>query len=206
MSVLLSRPARLAAAGVALCAALAYGLELYDTFTQYPDRPLTVELWRQARYFTYLTTLLILIAFVLPDQAETMAEIEPFKTAITVSFQREWLFVGYAVFWLILGTVFFKGFCRYVCPLGALLALGDALRIRRWIPRREECGSPCRLCEARCRYQAIERSGRVRDDECFHCLDCVTIHDDRAQCVPLILAARRAKAGAAPLKMPEPAE
>ena len=63
MSVLLSRPARLAAAGVALCAALAYGLELYDTFAQYPDRPLAVELWRQARYSTYLTALLILIAF-----------------------------------------------------------------------------------------------------------------------------------------------
>lgn len=59
----LSKPARLAAAGVSLCAALAYGLEIYDTLSQHPDRPLPVELWRQARYFTYLTNLLVLGAF-----------------------------------------------------------------------------------------------------------------------------------------------
>lgn len=51
---------------------------------------------------------LILTAFVVPDQAEKAAEIEPFKTAITVSFQREWFYVAYAALWLGLGTVFSK--------------------------------------------------------------------------------------------------
>ncbi len=63
MSAPLTKPARIAAAGVALCAAMAYALEVYDTLTQHPDRTLAVELWRQARYFTYLTNLLILGAF-----------------------------------------------------------------------------------------------------------------------------------------------
>lgn len=134
---------------------------------------------------------LVAIAFVRPDAVETAAEVEPFKTAVTTFFQREWYFVAYALFWLGLGMVTFKGFCRYLCPLGALMALGGVLRLRKWIPRRAECGTPCQLCRVRCRYGAIERSGKIDYSECFQCLDCVSIHDDKAQCVPLILAARR---------------
>ena len=147
---------------------------------------------RRLKWVKYLALAgLVAIAFVRPDAAETAAEVEPFKTAVTTFFQREWYFVAYALFWLGLGMVTFKGFCRYLCPLGALMALGGVLRLRKWIPRRAECGTPCQLCRVRCRYGAIERSGRIDYSECFQCLDCVSIHDDKAQCVPLILAARR---------------
>ncbi|MCA0044432.1 4Fe-4S binding protein [Celeribacter litoreus] len=136
---------------------------------------------------------LIGVAFIAPDYAEKAAEIEPFKTAITVYFVREWYYVAYAVFWLLLGTVFFKGFCRYVCPLGAVMAIGGVLRGRKWIDRREACGSPCQLCRVKCRYGAIRKSGAIQYDECFACLDCVQIYDDPQQCVPLILAAKKNK-------------
>ncbi len=129
--------------------------------------------------------------------ADALVEIEPFKTAITLGFVRDRPFVVYAVLWLVLGLVLFKSFCRYVCPLGALLAVSDRLRRLAWIERREECGSPCQLCRVRCPYQAIETSGRIDYAECFQCLDCVTIHQDEKTCVPLVLAARnRARAGA----------
>ena len=126
-----------------------------------------------------------------PASIDTVAEIEPFKTAITVFFLREWYYVAYAGLWLILGMVTFKGFCRYVCPLGAVMAIGGLLRGRDWIERRGECGSPCQLCRVRCNYGAIAKSGRIDYSECFQCLDCVTIHDDPKQCVPLVIAARR---------------
>lgn len=131
------------------------------------------------------------VAVFAPEQAETAAEIEPFKTAITTLFQREWYYVAYAAFWLLLGLVTFKGFCRYVCPLGALMALGGFLRMRKWIPRRAQCGSPCQLCRVRCPYGAIRRNGEIAYSQCFQCLDCVSIHDDAAQCVPLVLATRK---------------
>ncbi|MCI4660495.1 MAG: 4Fe-4S binding protein [Neomegalonema sp.] len=122
---------------------------------------------------------------------DSMVEIEPFKTAITVGFQREWFYVAYASLWLVLGLVIFKPFCRYLCPLGAFLALGGKARRLDWIERRAECGSPCQLCKVRCPYGAIERSGRIDYDECFQCLDCVTIYHDTKQCVPLVLADKR---------------
>ena len=126
-----------------------------------------------------------------PAWNDGLAEVEPFKTAITTGFDREWYFAAYAAFWLVLGLVVFKAFCRYLCPLGAFLALGGLLRRVDWIPRRVECGTPCQLCKVRCSYNAIRRDGAIQYDECFQCLDCVTIHQDRAQCVPLVLADRR---------------
>lgn len=132
-----------------------------------------------------------------PASIDTVAEIEPFKTAITVFFLREWYFVAYAALWLILGMVTFKGYCRYVCPLGAVMAIGGLLRGRDWIARRAECGSPCQLCRVRCNYGAIGKTGDIDYSECFQCLDCVTIHDDPHQCVPLVLTARRTRREAA---------
>ncbi|HKK98586.1 MAG TPA: 4Fe-4S binding protein, partial [Marivita sp.] len=136
---------------------------------------------------------LVAVTIFAPSAMDTAAEIEPFKTAITTFFVREWYYVAYAALWLVLGMVVFKGFCRYLCPLGALMAIGGALRVRRWIPRREECGSPCQLCKVKCSYGAITAKGDIQYSECFQCLDCVTIHDDKEQCVPLILKDRAAR-------------
>ncbi|GGE54696.1 regulatory protein NosR [Actibacterium pelagium] len=136
---------------------------------------------------------LIATVFISPDSADKAAEVEPFKTAITTLFVREWYYVVYAAFWLIAGMFLFKGFCRYVCPLGAFMAIGGFLRGRDWIHRRADCGSPCQLCRVKCNYGAIRPTGKIIYSECFQCLDCITIHNDKDQCVPLILAAKQAK-------------
>lgn len=133
---------------------------------------------------------LVLAAFTNSALTDRLVEVEPFKTAITVYFIRDWYYVLYAAFWLVLSMVLFKGFCRFVCPLGAFMALGGLVRGRNWIARREACGSPCQLCKVKCKYEAIKPSGQISYDECFGCLDCVTIHEDPKQCVPLILAAK----------------
>ena len=138
---------------------------------------------------------LIALVFWAPAHLDTAVEVEPFKTAITTVFAREWYYVAYAVGLLLLSMVLFKGFCRYVCPLGAVMAIGGLLRGRAWIARRAECGSPCQLCTVRCAYGAIEKSGKVTYSECFGCLECVTIHDDARQCVPLILKAKAERSG-----------
>ncbi|MFK7877053.1 MAG: 4Fe-4S binding protein [Paracoccaceae bacterium] len=140
---------------------------------------------------------LVALLFTAPARLDKAIEVEPFKTAITTFFIREWYYVAYAVGLLVLSMVLFKGFCRYVCPLGAVMAIGGLLRGRRWIDRRAECGSPCQLCKVKCNYGAIKKTGEIQYSECFQCLDCVTIHDDQAQCVPLILAAKGRTLGVA---------
>ncbi|WP_417721717.1 4Fe-4S binding protein [Salipiger sp.] len=169
-------------------------------FAHHAGRLLRLPRWEPSRLWDqrlkvvkYLALAgLVAVTLLSPGHMDKAAEIEPFKTVITTYFLREWYYAAYAAFWLVLGMVTFKGFCRYLCPLGALMAIGGALRLRRWIPRRMECGSPCQLCRVKCNYGAIRRSGEIQYDECFQCLDCVTIHDDTAQCVPLILKSRAA--------------
>jgi len=137
---------------------------------------------------------LITLIFTAPARLDKAIEVEPFKTAITTFFIREWYYVAYAVGLLLLSMVLFKGFCRYVCPLGAVMAIGGLLRGRKWIERRPDCGSPCQLCKVKCKYGAIKKTGEIQYSECFQCLDCVTIHDDPKKCVPLIVQAKKARA------------
>ncbi|NHF74481.1 4Fe-4S binding protein [Paracoccus xiamenensis] len=157
-------------------------------------RPLVVpdRLDRQLRRIKYLVlALLVVSAFAAPGLSDSLNEVEPFKTAVTTYFLRDWFYVAYALFWIVAGLFLFKSFCRYVCPLGAFFALTDGLRFADNIPRRAECGSPCQLCRVRCKYGAIRKSGEISYDECFQCLECVQIHDDATTCVPLVLAARK---------------
>ena len=165
--------------------------------------PERLDYWlRYTKYFVLAG--LVYAALFAPALTETLNEIEPFKTAVTVYFMREWYYVAYAVGLLVFSMFIFKGFCRYVCPLGAVMAIGGVLRISKWIDRRIECGSPCQLCKVACDYNAIKKTGEIRYDECFQCLECITIHDDDEQCVPQVLAARGTKLKPSGLGQPIP--
>jgi len=128
-----------------------------------------------------------------PQVAGNLVEVEPFKTAITVGFDRTWPFVAYAAVLLALGAVYYKFFCRYLCPLGAAMVLGGKLRRLRWLPRRRDCGKPCQRCRHRCTYDAIDRNGAIRYDDCFQCLDCVGIYHDPERCAPVMLLRRKGR-------------
>ncbi len=136
---------------------------------------------------------ILLTAFFFSSQAEKVAEVEPFKTSITLVFMRSAPFVLYALALLIAGMFHYKFFCRYLCPLGATLSALSFVRRWKWIPRRAECGSPCQMCRVKCRYGAIEKSGEIIYSECFQCLDCVAILDNPQHCVPVVLEQKRAR-------------
>ncbi|QID17483.1 4Fe-4S binding protein [Nitrogeniibacter mangrovi] len=130
---------------------------------------------------------LVAAAALEPTWAERGVEVEPFKTAITVGFDRAWPFVLYAVALLVASVFYYKFFCRFLCPLGAFMTLGGKLRLLKWLPRRAACGQPCQTCRHRCQYDAIEPAGAIRYDDCFQCLDCVGIYHDEQRCAPLLL-------------------
>ncbi|WP_111414460.1 transcriptional regulator NosR [Billgrantia lactosivorans] len=125
-------------------------------------------------------------------QAERYAEVEPFKTAITLRFQREWGFLLYALGLVAISAFTHKAYCRYVCPLGAGLAIPARLRLFDWLKRhRGSCGTPCQICANECEVAAIHPDGRINANECHYCLDCqITYHDDR-RCPPMIKRRKR---------------
>ncbi|MFC4259199.1 transcriptional regulator NosR [Marinobacter lacisalsi] len=127
--------------------------------------------------------------------AEQLAEVEPFKTAITLRFDRSWPFVTYAVLLVVVNIFTRKVFCRYMCPLGAALALPTKVRVFDWLKRRKECGNPCRLCEKECEVQAIHPDGTINYQECHYCLDCQMTYFDDNKCPPLIVKRRGKRRG-----------
>ena len=118
---------------------------------------------------------------------ESAVEVEPFKTAVSLGFDRAWPFVVWALGCTVLSVFVFRGYCRYICPLGAALALFGRVRLFAWIPRHMQCGTPCQSCRHRCQYEAIAPAGTVDYTECFQCLDCVEIYQDNRRCLPLVL-------------------
>ena len=163
-------------------------------FLKIPQVNFPSAIENRALYIKYIALFsLILVTIIRPENMDKAAEIEPFKTAISVIFQREWIYVGYALICLLVSAISYKAFCRFLCPLGALMAIGGLLRGRDWIERRNECGSPCQLCKVKCAYGAIDKKGKIAYSECFGCLDCVTIFQRDDLCVPLIVAKKKAQ-------------
>jgi len=123
--------------------------------------------------------------------AFTLSEVEPFKTAITLKFQRAWPYLGFALVLLGVGLFVERAYCRYLCPLGAALAIPARLRMFNWLKRRIQCGRECHLCAVRCTVQAIHPDGSINPNECIHCLQCQTNYFDPTTCPPLVARARR---------------
>ncbi|MEW6481075.1 MAG: 4Fe-4S binding protein [Pseudomonadota bacterium] len=122
--------------------------------------------------------------------AEVLAEVEPFKTTFLVGvMNRAWpygLFVA-----AILGLSLFieRPYCKYICPLGAALAMPSTFR---WfgLKRKQDCNS-CKACAVGCGAQAIDTDGRIDHRECLHCLDCMVLYTDTSGCPPLARERKR---------------
>jgi NosR/NirI family nitrous oxide reductase transcriptional regulator len=143
-----------------------------------------------ATKYAILLMLFGLSLYSLPDTAR-YAEVEPFKTAITLRFLREWPFVLYAGGLIAVSAVNGNFFCKYLCPLGAALTIGGHFRIFDWLRRRKECGRPCQTCATECPSQAIRPTGEINPNECHYCLDCQMTFWNSHKCPPLVERRKR---------------
>jgi hypothetical protein len=81
--------------------------------------------------------------------------------AIVLRFWREPWFVAWALLVLGMGLFVERAFCRYLCPLGAALALPARLRQFEWLKRHRQCGVECRICQVQCPVGAIQPEGPI---------------------------------------------
>jgi NosR/NirI family nitrous oxide reductase transcriptional regulator len=126
--------------------------------------------------------------------AERLSEVEPFKTAIILKFVRDWPFVLYALVLLVVGLFIERFFCRYLCPLGAALAIPGRMRMFDWLRRWPECGSPCQRCANECPVQSIHPEGQINVNECIYCMHCQELYWDDHRCPHMIqVRLKRAK-------------
>ena len=152
-----------------------------------PPVALEKRLW-MGKYIAAAAVLALVMMRI--DPAGATLEIEPFKTAITTRFTRAWPYVLYAGVVLAIGLFSERAYCRFLCPLGGVLAFLDRLHLLNLLKRRPECGNPCHVCERGCPVRAIEPDGTIVTAECFQCLDCQVEYHDEKRCPPLVQAAR----------------
>ena len=131
------------------------------------------------------------------EQAEQLAEVEPFKTAIILKFVRAWPFVAYVVALLVAGLFVERFYCRYLCPLGAGLAIPARMRMFDWLKRYRECGNPCQTCANECPVQAIHPTGEINPNECVNCLHCQVLYQSTTKCPVVIKKLKRRETAAA---------
>ncbi|WP_157269706.1 NosR/NirI family protein [Azohydromonas aeria] len=130
--------------------------------------------------------------------AEKLAEVEPFKTTFLVGwFQRSWPYTLFAAGLLGLSIFIERPFCKYLCPLGASLALPTTWRLFG-LRRKPECTS-CKACAVGCGAQAIDAQGRIDQRECLLCLDCMVLYTDTHGCPPLAKERKRREREGLPL-------
>lgn len=127
---------------------------------------------------------LLAVSFYSMSLAERLAEVEPFKTTFLVGvWNRSWPFITYWSVLILSSLLIERPFCKYLCPLGAGLAIPSTLR---WLglKRKSECNT-CHACQAGCGSQAIADDGRIDPRECLLCLDCMVMYYDDHACPPL---------------------
>lgn len=160
------------------------GLKRFQT--QLPQRWHDRLKWVKYAVFFFLLT----VSMFSMGLAEKLAEVEPFKTTFLVGvMNRAWpygLFVA-----AILGVSIFieRPYCKYICPLGASLAMPSTFR---WfgLKRKQDCNA-CHACATGCGAQAIDADGRIDHRECLHCLDCMVLYTDTKGCPPLARERKR---------------
>ena len=142
---------------------------------------------------------LLAVSFYSMGTAEKMAEVEPFKSTFLVGgvWNRAWPFVLY---WAVLfATSLFieRPFCKYLCPLGAGLAIPTTFR-NFGLKRKAECET-CHACQKGCGSLAIDDAGRIDQRECLLCLECQILYYDDHTCPPLSSERRRRTRAGLPL-------
>lgn len=138
-------------------------------------------------YLKYIIFLLILGAsFYSFMLSEYMTEVEPFRTFV-LKLNREWYFVLYFMILTLGSMIIYRAFCRYLCPLGAALAVPSLIRRVPLVKlKRYDFCSTCKICTRTCSSRAIMSDGSIDSRECMDCLDCQVNYWDRDVCPVLI--------------------
>lgn len=147
---------------------------------------------------------LLAVSFYSMGLAEKMSEVEPFKTTFLVGvWNRSW---PYVLFWGVLlaaSMLMERPFCKYLCPLGAGLAIPSTFRFFG-LKRKKECQT-CKACAVGCASLAIDEQGKIDQRECLLCLDCMVMYYDTHACPPLSQERKRREKEGKPLTNINPA-
>ena len=135
-------------------------------------------------YLKYIILISIIIGAIYATGTNILFEFEPFKTVIEDKFNTSTILILWSL--VLLTFVFFieRGFCRYLCPTGAALAVASQFQVINWLTNIKSCGDEsCAACSPKCPTKAISKNGSINGKECIQCLSCqITYNDKNIKC------------------------
>ncbi len=144
-----------------------------------------VRIEKHANMIKYALLAGVLAYFLFTRDVSIYRYVEPFW--MFGLFGTTGMWVGLAL--LLAATVFVRNlYCRFLCPVGAMLGILSNLtvfRIKRW----SEC-STCKICEKTCEWGAI-RGPKIVASECVRCDDCERLYMDQQKCPHWIILRRK---------------
>ena len=144
-----------------------------------------IKLEQRANWIKYGLLGVVLAYFVATRDVAIYRYVEPFWMFGLFGTTPMWIGLGV----LLLATVFVRNlYCRFLCPVGALLGLISKLtvfKIKRW----SECNT-CKICEKTCEWGAI-RGPKIIESECVRCDDCERLYLDQQKCPHWIILRRK---------------
>ena len=145
--------------------------------------PLAVE--RRAARIKYGLLAGVMVYFIATRDVGVYRYVEPFWMFGLFGTTAMWIGLGV----LLVATVFVRNlYCRFLCPVGAMLGIISNLtvfRIKRW----SECKT-CKICEKTCEWGAI-RGPKIVASECVRCDDCERLYLDQQKCPHWIILRRK---------------
>ena len=155
-------------------------------FLKIPELELPDHIHKWARLFRYFVFFGLIPVFLVSSVwGEKLAELEPFKSTFFVyAWNRHWGFFAWWLLLLVIALTTFRPFCRYLCPLGAGLALFGSFRLSG--PKRRSFCSSCKICTKTCEPKAIRDDGTIDSRECLSCMECESNYLNEQVCPPLV--------------------
>ena len=140
---------------------------------------------RRAAWVKYGLLAGVIVYFLATKDVQVYRFVEPFWMFSLFGTTPMWIALGV----LLLATVFVRNlYCRFLCPVGAMLGVLSNLtvfRIKRW----SECNT-CKICEKTCEWGAI-RGPKIVASECVRCDDCERLYLDQQKCPHWIILRRK---------------
>lgn len=138
------------------------------------DLELPIKIDKYSRYLKYVILIIILfLSYKLGDLV--FRNYDPYNALMHLGNEWEEKVYGYGILIILLvASLFTKSFwCRYFCPLGAILGLFKKISFFRLKRDKKTCVS-CHHCNHVCPAGLdIENSDSVKSADCISCLNCV---------------------------------
>jgi polyferredoxin len=129
---------------------------------------------RRLKYLKYVI-LVVIVALTWHLGTLVFRDYDPFLAFFHLGFGMSELPWAYAILGVVLaGSLYIERFfCKYACPLGAVLGILGKLGISKVHRDPTDCKS-CNVCQAHC-FAHIDflNTTTIRDSECNHCMECV---------------------------------